>query len=95
MALALLSTPAAVRASRRGAAPARLVAPGCRAPRRAAQQRVCAGLVQKVNAEELEVVIAERDRPLVIDFFARRGAALPTAACSDAHRPRPRVVASG
>ncbi|KAK9861920.1 hypothetical protein WJX84_009202 [Apatococcus fuscideae] len=27
-------------------------------------------LVQQLNAEELEVAIAERDRPLIIDFFA-------------------------
>lgn len=26
--------------------------------------------MQKLNAEELEVAITERDRPLVIDFFA-------------------------
>ena len=26
--------------------------------------------VQQLNAEELEVAISERDRPLIIDFFA-------------------------
>lgn len=36
--------------------------------RRAAPAR--AGLVQKLSSEELEVALAERDRPLVIDFFA-------------------------
>ena len=47
------------------------------APRRvksACAPRTAAGLVQKLNAEELELAIAERDKPLVIDFFARRAA---------------------
>jgi hypothetical protein len=32
---------------------------------------VRAGLVQQLTGEELEVAIAERTKPLVIDFYAR------------------------
>ena len=32
--------------------------------------RVHAGLIEKVNAEELEVAIMNRDKVLVVDFFA-------------------------
>jgi len=40
----------------------------CRAPARLVT--AAAGKVQKVNGEELEVFIQERDRPLIVDFFA-------------------------
>lgn len=60
-----------------GSAALRSAARPVLAPRRAAGRhvRVAAGLVEKLNAEQLEVAIAERDKPLVIDFFARRGGA--------------------
>jgi hypothetical protein len=59
------------RVSLRGA-PLRAAAVPQAQPRRRSV-RVAAGLVEKLNAEQLEVAIAERDRPLVIDFFARHG----------------------
>lgn len=33
--------------------------------------RVFAGKVEQLSAEQLEIAIAERDKPLVIDFYAR------------------------
>ena len=54
---------------------ARLAAPRARlaAPRmRRVAVRTHAGLVQQLTGEELEVAIAERTKPLVIDFYARR-----------------------
>ena len=38
--------------------------------RRRAAVRARAGLVRKMNAEELEIAMANRDRPMVIDFYA-------------------------
>ena len=69
-----LSAPAplavSARASVRGAS-VRLAA-----PRQAQVGRgslaVRAGKVQLITAEELEIAIAERDKPLVIDFYARQ-----------------------
>jgi len=50
----------------------RVAAPQSPARRSLAKSvRVRAGLVQQLTAEQLEVAILERDRPLVIDFFAR------------------------
>ena len=40
------------------------------APMRRGAVRTRAGLVQKMNAEELEIAMANRDRPMVIDFYA-------------------------
>ena len=79
LALSVPASPAvSARASVRGAA-VRLAA-----PRRAQVGRgtlaVRAGKVQLITAEELEIAIAERDKPLVIDFFARHAAAADAAA---------------
>jgi hypothetical protein len=76
LALSVPASPAvSARASVRGAA-VRLAA-----PRRAQVGRgtlaVRAGKVQLITAEELEIAIAERDKPLVIDFFARHAAEQP------------------
>lgn len=41
-------------------------------PRRASH-RVAASAVRKVNAEELEVTVGGRTKPIVVDFYARHG----------------------
>jgi hypothetical protein len=43
-----------------------------------------AGKVELITAEELEVAIATRDKPLVIDFYARHGPIARLAARSSA-----------
>jgi hypothetical protein len=59
------------RASLRGAPLRAAAAAPPQLQQRRRSVRVAAGLVEKLNAEQLEIAIAERDRPLVIDFFAR------------------------
>ena len=61
--------PAAQRA-RGSASSARLAAPRARRSH-TRSVRVCAGKVEQLSAEQLEIAIAERDKPLVIDFYAR------------------------
>lgn len=39
-------------------------------PSRRPVTKVHAGLIEKVNAEELEVAIMNRDKVLLVDFFA-------------------------
>jgi hypothetical protein len=46
--------------------------------------RVHAGLIEKVNAEELEVAIMNRDKVLVVDFFATVRDVLPRFALMQA-----------
>ncbi|KAK9839620.1 hypothetical protein WJX81_001395 [Elliptochloris bilobata] len=41
-----------------------------RAARRAARLHAVAAKIDKLNTEQLEVAIQERDRPLIVDFFA-------------------------
>ncbi len=44
---------------------------GRRPSRRAGESASCgAGLVEKLNTQELEVALSNRDKPVVIDFFA-------------------------
>ena len=40
------------------------------ASRRTIARAIRAGKVQKMNAEELEIAMANRDKPMVIDFYA-------------------------
>lgn len=77
----------------------RLAAPSAR------RVAVRAGLVQQLTGEELEVAIAERTKPLVIDFYARwaacervgGGSAHCALTCAADARgpPRPRAAGAG